>query len=72
MKKVVCTQAEVLTAEELEIVNGGRRWDRIGRGCVSNARREKKRMDRARDWDRKRRDNEKKNTSRTRGCNTRA
>ncbi|EHD0092626.1 hypothetical protein [Vibrio vulnificus] len=71
MKKVVCSQAEVLTAEELEIVNGGRRWDRIARGCGSNARREKKKMDRAREWDRNRRNNE-RNSSRTGGCNSRA
>jgi len=72
MKKVVCTQAQVLTDEELQLVNGGRRWDRIARGCGSNARREKKRMDRAREYDRNRRKHEKKSSRSTGGCNTRA
>lgn len=72
MKQVVCSQAQVLTSEELEMVNGGRRWDRIARGCGSNARREKKKMDRARNADRNRRDHEKKDRNRTGGCNSRA
>ncbi|WP_041393833.1 hypothetical protein [Photobacterium profundum] len=70
MKQIVCSQAQVLTDEELDIVNGGRRWDRISRGCGSNARREKKKVDRARDWDRNRKDHEKKQKTGG-GCNSR-